>query len=268
MSRLHAILATCSVLALSSGCDAALTTGAGPDGGMLDSGDAGAGERPEDEPDEDEGEGIDHLADRPYQLMVPEGETDAPAPLIVLLHGYGASGAIQAAYFGILDVAAEQGILVAYPDGLKDGMNRRFWNATDACCNFTGGEQDDVAYLTALIDDVAANHPVDPARVYLVGHSNGGFMAHRMACERSSRIAAIVSLAGVTWDEPAACDPSAPVAVLQVHGDADTTIRYEGGVLAGHVELWTIEGGRHSPGLKKPAWSQAIIGFLLAHPKR
>jgi polyhydroxybutyrate depolymerase len=312
------------LITLLAACDDVATPAAGPDGGgPTTEAEPDGGRDPDGEvaPDGGQADDVDHLAGRPYQLMVPSQTSVAPAPLIVLLHGYGASGQKQAAYFGILEVAAERGILVAYPDGTVDGLGRRFWNATDACCNFTGSEIDDVAYLDAVIDDVSRSHAVDPGRVYLVGHSNGGFMAHRMACQRADRIAAIVSLAGATWDDASRCEPSEPVAVLQVHGDADATIRYGGGVLAGHaypsalttverwaalngctgnlettglrlnldllnwgsdtrvervrgcagagadVELWTIEGGRHTPGLKKPAWPEAVIGFLEAHAR-
>ncbi len=92
-----------------------------------------------------------------------------------------------------------------------------------------------MAYLTAVMDDVAARYNVDPARVFMVGHSNGGFMSHRMACDRADRVAAIVSLAGATWADPAQCQPSEPVAILQVHGDADATIIYTGGKITGNA---------------------------------
>ena len=174
--------------------------------------------------------------ERPYQLLVPESyDEDTPAPLIVLLHGYTATGAVQLAYFGLADVAEEQGILVAYPDGTVDGGGSQFWNATDACCNFSDSDVDDVAYLTAIMDDVAARYSVDPARVYMVGHSNGGFMSHRMACDRADRVAAIVSLAGATWADPEQCQPSEPVAILQVHGNSDATILYGGGEITGNA---------------------------------
>ena len=64
--------------------------------------------------------------------------------------------------------------------------------------------------------------------MYVVGHSNGAFMAHRLACDHADQVAAIVSLAGA-MDTDAACDPAEPVSVLQVHGDADDTILYGGG---------------------------------------
>lgn len=167
---------------------------------------------------------------RPYGLAVPGSyRASTPTPLVVVLHGYGSSGRAQAEYFGLLADAEEHGYLLAYPDGLVDPRGSRFWNATDACCNFYGSSVDDVAYLGAVIDDVAARYTVDPRRVFVIGHSNGGFMAHRLACEIGGRLAAVVSLAGATWQNPGACPAANPVNVLQVHGDADETIRYTGG---------------------------------------
>jgi polyhydroxybutyrate depolymerase len=88
-----------------------------------------------------------------------------------------------------------------------------------------------VAYLTGLIDEIAARTRIDPGRVYIAGHSNGGFMSHRMACDRANKVTAIASISGVTFADPARCAPSAPVAVLQVHGTDDETIHFQGGVL-------------------------------------
>jgi polyhydroxybutyrate depolymerase len=107
-------------------------------------------------------------------------------------------------------------------------MGQHFWNATDACCAF-GQTVDDVAYLTAVIHDMQARFTVDPKRIFLVGHSNGGFMAHRMACDRSDLIAGIVSLAGAVWADTAKCTPTSKINVLQVHGTLDAVIKYGGG---------------------------------------
>jgi polyhydroxybutyrate depolymerase len=104
-----------------------------------------------------------------------------------------------------------------------------------------------VAYLGALIDDVAAKTPLDPKRVFVVGHSNGGFMAHRLACDIGGRIAAIVSLAGMTWLDPSKCPAADPVNVLQVHGDADDSIPYDGSPYfpsaAVTVATWAMKNG-------------------------
>jgi polyhydroxybutyrate depolymerase len=173
---------------------------------------------------------------RPFSEVVPTGyQPGTPTPLVVLLHGYGASGLLQEIYFGLGDLAEARTFLLAYPDGTVDSTGSRFWNATDACCDFDHTGVDDVAYVTAVIDDMSARFTVDPRRVYLVGHSNGAFMSYRMACDRAPRIAAIVGLAGATWADPARCAPAEPVAILHVHGDADTDVIYTGSVIAGDV---------------------------------
>ena len=169
------------------------------------------------------------LAARPYTMIVPTGYDGGTIPMMVLLHGYGASGAIQNAYFDFAPLANSKRFLLATPDGTFDGTAKRMWNATDACCNFFPPIIDDVKYLTAILDDAAIKYRVDPKRVYFVGHSNGGFMSHRMACDKSDRVAAIVSLAGANWKTLSQCQPTNKVAVLQVHGTADATIPYDGG---------------------------------------
>jgi polyhydroxybutyrate depolymerase len=166
---------------------------------------------------------------RPFNLTVPVGyRPDQPLPLVVLLHGYSASADLQDRYLGISKLAIEKNFFVALPNGLKDANSNAYWNATDACCAF-GKANDDVAYLTAVIRDVQARYAIDPKRIFLMGHSNGGFMSHRMACDRSELIAGIVALAGSTWADANKCTPTKPVAVLQVHGTVDAVIRYEGG---------------------------------------
>lgn len=166
---------------------------------------------------------------RPYEMDVPNGyDSSKPHPLIVLVHGYGATGFLQDAVFGFAALADARQVLVAHPDGTVDSTGKRFWNATDACCDFGHIGVDDVAYLNAVVDDVEKKYNVDAHRVFFVGHSNGAFMSHRMACDSAARIAGIVALAGDVWKDPSKCNPTAPVAVLQVHGDADTLVPYGG----------------------------------------
>src|SRR5262249_9298088 len=89
---------------------------------------------------------------------------------------------------------------------------------------------DDSAYLSSLIDEIKARYTVDPKRVYFVGHSNGGFMSYRMACDHADQIAAIGSLAGAMWADTSKCKPSQPVSVLEIHGTADADVLYNGSV--------------------------------------
>jgi polyhydroxybutyrate depolymerase len=167
---------------------------------------------------------------RPYTLKVPASyNPQVPTPLLLSLHGFTSDEAEQIAFFHLDTLADQKGFILAAPNGTKNPLGQRFWNATDYCCDLFGSGVDDVAYLTAVLDDVQALYNVDPKRVYILGHSNGGFMAHRMACDRSSRIAAIVSYAGAQWNDPSKCNPTDKIAVLEVHGNADTTVFYNGG---------------------------------------
>lgn len=171
--------------------------------------------------------------DRPARVTRPRDyDATRPWPVVILLHGYGASGLVQSAYLGLPPLANELGFLLVAPDGTPNADNSRFWNGTPACCNFEQRAIDDVAYITGLVAELSETHYVDPGRVYTLGHSNGGFMSYRLACEASETFTAIASLAGASFDPIEACGtPSRPVSVLQVHGTDDGTIRYGGGLL-------------------------------------
>lgn len=139
----------------------------------------------------------------------------------------------QEAYFHLGKAAAANGMLYLHPDGTSDANGSRSWNATDACCSVDGRDVDDSAYLAGLIEEVAARVAVDRQRIYLVGHSNGAFMTHRMACDHADLVTAIVSVAGYPPADPADCQPTGPVAILQIHGSDDNQVRIDGGSLRG-----------------------------------
>ena len=88
-----------------------------------------------------------------------------------------------------------------------------------------------MAYLTDVITGIQGELAIDPARIALVGWSNGAFMSYRMACERADRIAAVVGLAGAGYADPGLCTPSEPVSIAAIHGTADDVIRFDGGTV-------------------------------------
>ena len=170
---------------------------------------------------------------RPYSEFVPSSySSNSPAPLVVLLHGYGSSGKQLESYLNFTAVAEQRGFILAYPDGTVDATGKQFWNATEVCCNFFLDVDDD-AYLISMLNEMESKYSIDRKRIYFVGHSNGGFMSYRMACKHSDRIAAIASLAGATFLNSSDCAAKEPVSVLQVHGTSDTTILYNGGAILG-----------------------------------
>lgn len=168
--------------------------------------------------------------DRPLSILrVPDSYDPAkPAPLVIVLHGYGANGAVQNIFFNLGSVADREGFFLIAPDGTRDQTGNQFWNGTDTCCDFDKRGVDDVKYLTGLVDELAGFYNIDPKRVFLVGHSNGGSMSFRLACDASDRFAALVDLAGPYFSNPALCKPTSPVAVLHLHGTKDMEVPYDG----------------------------------------
>ena len=169
---------------------------------------------------------------RPAKVNHPRAFTPGKEyPLIILLHGYGASGLAQDLYLGVSTLGtAEFDAITVIPDGTLNSNSQRYWNASAACCAFSEpNPPDDVAYIRGLIAEAKASMPIDAGRVYLIGHSNGGFMSYRMACEASDAITAFVSLAGADSYNDADCPATTtPVSGLQMHGTADDTIAYDG----------------------------------------
>jgi len=171
---------------------------------------------------------------RAYSKFIPSSYSkDSSIPLVVLLHGYGSTGAQQESYMKFESVAEKNKFILVYPDGTIDSVGRRFWNATDACCSFFS-QVDDDAYLLAILKEMESRYSIDAKRIYFVGHSNGGFMSYRMACKHPDRIAAIASLAGASFFKPTDCGATNSVSVLQVHGTKDETIFYDGGQILGN----------------------------------
>ena len=162
-------------------------------------------------------------------LYLPSNpEPGASLPLVVSLHGYTGNGSSHENYFNLRSRIDERQFLLCVPNGLRNAQGDRFWNATDFCCDFNGQNPDDSGYLRELIETVIADHPVDLDSIHVVGHSNGGFMSYRMACDHSDLIASIGSLAGATFSNPGSCEPEDSVHVLQIHGTQDTVIDFDG----------------------------------------
>ncbi len=167
---------------------------------------------------------------RSYHVHYPATAPDGPAPLVIGLHGGMGSGPQFEANTGFDAVADENGFVIVYPDGIGGVMgnqNLRTWNAGNCCGPAQQQNIDDVAFIDALIDQVSTSVSIDPDRVYAVGHSNGGIMAYRLACELSDKIAAIGVYAASLGVAP--CQPAEPVSVMHVHGTGDQNIPINGG---------------------------------------
>jgi polyhydroxybutyrate depolymerase len=110
----------------------------------------------------------------------------------------------------------------------------RTWNAggggpayARASGNACDSGADDIGYLRSLLARLEQRYPVDRVRVYVMGFSNGAAMAHRVACEMSDQVAAVVPVSGENeYATNAHCAPSRPITVIDVHGTDDQCWTY------------------------------------------
>jgi len=160
---------------------------------------------------------------RTFILDVPRGAAPAGGwPLILLLHGGGGTAeALGRHTRGFPTAATVRGYVVARPQGLD-----KQWHDGRAGV----GSADDVTFLAAVVVETGRRVPVNPARVYAAGISNGAMMTGRLACTPTFRLAAVAQVAGTIGVGVApGCQPAGPVSVLMIMGRADPIVPYAGG---------------------------------------
>jgi polyhydroxybutyrate depolymerase len=162
----------------------------------------------------------------------PKYPGDTPLmPLVLALHGSDGSAADMESLTGYDELADQQHFIVAYADGLLvqgDGYASRSWNSGQCCEPATSAGVDDVAFLSALISRLIARYPIDPERVFVVGHSNGAIMAQVLGCRLADRIAGVASVAGAL-DDTQSCNPERALPFLEVHGTYDQNVAWDAG---------------------------------------
>lgn len=188
---------------------------------------------------------------RSYALHVPAG-IGPSVPLVVVLHGKGSSGADEMARGRWQSKADKEKFIVAAPDALGsyDGVElqrpptvrewiRRNYRALRGRNNLVrwNGGQNDVGLIASMIDRVSAEQPIDRSRIYIVGFSRGGFMAHRMALEITDRLAG-VAVVSPDVEPEAKRTPARPLSFLLVSGDRDPVHPVSSDRPAATMERW------------------------------
>jgi polyhydroxybutyrate depolymerase len=153
---------------------------------------------------------------RTYRLFVPSGyDGHQRLPLVLDLHGSGGNAAGQARNSGLETLSATERFIVATLEA-EGGR----WNVP-----VQSGRPDDVAYVSAVISDVAKRVCTDETRVYATGFSGGGRMTSLLACQLGSRLAAVAPVSGLRFPGPCS---GRPIPVLTFHGLADPQNPYDG----------------------------------------
>ena len=171
--------------------------------------------------------------DRTYLVHLPIGYTGTTdLQLMIAMHG-GFGNAYNMQDQSQLSLKADaENFIVVYPEGLEGGVfGISSWNAGWCCGWASNNNIDDVGFINALLDILTVQYSIDTSRIYATGMSNGGFMAYRLACELSHRIAAIAPVAASM--SMTTCTPQRPVPIISFHSYLDTNVPYQGGVGSG-----------------------------------
>lgn len=166
--------------------------------------------------------------DRSFIIYLPLGYNNAgKMPLLFVIHGGSGTpeGMIRLADFR--PIANKEKVVLVYPAG-----HQKNWNdGRPTTPNQMG--INDVGFFNRMCDYMIANHSVDANSIYATGISNGGFMASRLGCELSNRIAAIAVVAATMEANSVSpnCNPNRPVPAIYIHGTADPLVPFAGGVM-------------------------------------
>ena len=156
-------------------------------------------------------------------------------------------------------IADRESFIVVYPDGSSFPLR---WNIGPAA-NIPA--VDDIGFIQDVLRDVSAAATIDTGRVYLTGFSNGGGMAHRIACQLSDRIAAVGIVDAIDSGMLGDCETTRPVALMAFFGAANplagldypdwfqnlmgVSMESEAPLPPGAIDLW-IEAWAHRNGCR------------------
>ena len=185
---------------------------------------------------------------RYYYIHLPHPEAQGASSVLFNLHGYGSNALAQMQYgdFRSLANTKENNFILIHPQGapLNTALtsSESHWNSGGWTI---GSTVDDVDFINTIIRFISQKYNINQDRIYSTGMSNGGFMSYHLACNLSSKIAAVASVTGSmsvqTYDD---CNPSHPTSVLQIHGTLDGTVPLNGNSALGMesindvIEFW------------------------------
>jgi phospholipase/carboxylesterase len=207
----------------------------------------------------------------------PRQKSDGPPPLLLLLHGYGAS---EHDLFDLSDYVDPRLHVVSARAPLALPWGGFAWyhlgGAPGRLIPDVTSRAQALDLLERFVPSLAERIGADPARVYVLGFSQGAIMGLALALRRPETIAGLIAISG--YMDPALMPEVTPAAltgfpILQMHGTSDEVIPVEAAratrelmaglpVRYGYAE-YPIGHGIHPDGLSA---FQSWLGERLAEP--
>lgn len=174
-------------------------------------------------------------------------------PLVLVFHGDGGDAAGFHSAFPFERASGEDALL-AYPEGINSG-----WDLE------TTKDNREVRFIEALIEQLAAQHPVDRTRIFATGYSSGGFLSNVLACHRPGLLRAIASNAGGApynqrekWGNGyPKCPGQQPTAMLALHGEQDRGVTLDSGRFS--AEYWAYVNGCNTEEMETTGYGECHV---------
>jgi poly(3-hydroxybutyrate) depolymerase len=175
---------------------------------------------------------------RSFTFRLPSNPLNCNRPLLIALHGDGGNGSGLMSYTGFNAVADANNFIAVYPDAQNTLWGVQWNKYADNAAGFAAipdpNAADDVQFISDLIDYFYNTYGIDRSKVYVTGHSGGGFMAYHLAIANltKNKIAGIAPVAASLWGENAFLNTQFGVAayvqtpVLHVHCPSDGTVAF------------------------------------------
>lgn len=157
---------------------------------------------------------------RSYRVHLPAAfDSNTYYPLVMLYTGKGASPEAVERSFG-MDALP---VVMVYPQPTASTDHSLAWEGAPYSSN-----ADDVAFTSTILDQLQAKLCIDKTRIYATGLSNGGGFASLLSCKLSDKFAAYAVVSGALYAPASNCVPPRPVPLLNIHGDSDPIVPYNG----------------------------------------
>jgi len=143
-------------------------------------------------------------------------------PLLFDVHGRTQNASGEMALTLSVAKSDAEGFIAIYPESATSPTS---WNSGTCCDPASSSGVDDTGFFKALLDEAEARLCIDPARVYMMGMSNGAYESFRLGCEMADRIAAIGPVAGLLLFQ--GCMPANPMPVMMINGTSDSLSQYQ-----------------------------------------
>jgi polyhydroxybutyrate depolymerase len=161
---------------------------------------------------------------REFSVHIPPGYDGKKAlPVMYFFHYFTGDDQQLARYTQMNKKADQENFIVVYPKAEGWLPNRwRQWNLN----NNPNYRVDEIAFVEQLMNKIDTKLSTDKSRNYVVGYSNGGMIAHEVACKFPERVAALVSVAGC--QNGSERGPGIAIPVMMINGTEDWLVPFNG----------------------------------------